>query len=113
MARKRGHIGFVFLLLGALLSTQGMQYLHLFGAHQEERQCDESKLHFHESEAECAFHFLYTEPFVDFGFYVYNGNVTEIQKHYFSFYTAKEGQSSIALPSLRGPPLFFDTPFPI
>ena len=107
MANKRQHIGLIFLLLGVLFSTQGMQYVHLFGEHQDEVQCTENTLHFHEEETECAFHFLYTEPFIDLGFYLYTTHVDETQLQHFSHYTATEGNSSIALPALRGPPIIF------
>lgn len=107
--KKQGHIAVIFLLLGALLSTQGMQYVHLFGDHQDERQCEVSKLHFHESEPQCAFHFLYTEPFVEQEFFIHQAHLTEVNRQYFSFYTSLEGLSIVAIPSLRGPPLFFDT----
>ncbi len=107
MANKRKQIGIIFLLLGALLSTQGMQYVHLLGEHQEESQCTENTLHIHEGETECAFHFLYTEPFVDLGFYLFASHLADSQLHHFSHYTPSESSSSVALPALRGPPIIF------
>lgn len=107
MAVKRKQIGFIFLLLGALLSTQAMQYVHLLGEHQEERQCTENTLHIHEGETECAFHFLYIEPFVDLGFYLFETHLNDSQLNHFSHYTALKSNSSVALPALRGPPIIF------